>query len=373
MAELPPALFVFLLLIMFPVLDLIAVGTGMATAILLTNEAADRAASQPDYGSALAAMVQQSNQGLNTGFAQFAKLKPAEGYLSSGTDLYVEATNFRSGGKTTTFGPNQPLPPPVDTSSNVYEYNVKSAYYAGPLISLHFVPIIGDVPGLGQPARLTFASARAVEHPDGLDGVAGNGSSGSVAGGSSGGTSGGTVAKFDRTIISDKVGISAGLDQSGWNYPDMYKRISQAGETVVSEAVFIVPANTTTWVPANLGAQPGQHLWLDSKAVGQWDAGGSPPMTMTDASGGMGGLPLPFSTIGPGLLSVANMQALVAYAGNNPPAYAATSYDLTGTFLVGDNLLNYPLTQSGPLVFGINDGAPSDNLGAQMVKVIITN
>lgn len=360
LAELPPVLFFLMFLVLLPILDLLSVGTGMATVVLSTNQAASRAASQPTYSSALSAMADEGMRNVNSVFGQFAKLQPVSGFASSGDNLFVVATNFRQGGSTT-FGPNTAVPPPVDTASNIYEYSVTSTYNAGPLVNLHFLPYIGDVPGIGKPMCLTFTATRAVEHTDGLDDGA-VASSGSSGGGGGGG--GGAVSKFNRTLVNSYGGAQSGQDSSGWYWPYIYKNIEAAGQTVVMSTVIIVPA-TSTWVPSSVNAQPNQTLWIDTKALGLWDAGGTFPLT--DAAGtGLTGWYEQTGGVDPGY----NMNELMGL--QYPTVPTTDSYFPGHEFGVGDALLNYPLNQSGQLSFMINDGALSDNTGQQMVKIIVT-
>ena len=151
-AELPPALFVFFILVVFPTINLFGLAAGMVSLMLVTQETASRAANQPTYAKALTAMSQQASLLLNSGFAHFANIRPIGGYQGTGNDLYVVATSYS--GSVKTFGPDTPLPPPVDSATNVYEYSVHSKYAVGPIISFAGVPLLAGVPAMGQPALL---------------------------------------------------------------------------------------------------------------------------------------------------------------------------------------------------------------------------
>ena len=350
--EFAPVLFILFSLILMPIIDLIALGTGTATLVLLTHKSATQAANSADYDTALEKMVQETNSDLKSGFAQFALIKPVKGYQNCGTDLWVKATNYRSG-TTVNFGPNTPVPPPVDLSNNIYEYTARATCEVGPLVNMGLIPFLAGVPGLGRPATITFDATRSVEHPNGLD----NGQT--LA--SLNKDSGGNVPKFDRSPTGTP---AIGLNNSGWNYPNIYDAIAQAGQKVLAENVLIVKG-TDDWVNTGLNVSPGQIVWVDSRADGAWS--NNPGPTTFDANGEANGMAAwkVFSGAYPG--------ALIGCIGLPPATTAATgALSSSQLFGVGKTLTSHPVTGSGAISLMINDNYRPNNQGLQVVRIIIT-
>lgn len=347
------ALFVFFLIFFFPLLNLMGVAVSYGMICLLTHQIASRASTQATYASALNAMVDESSKLMSTGFANFLKIQRSGGYLNSSCDLYVVATKIGSGGSTT-YGPDVPVTGTIDTTNNIYEYLVKSNFTVKPLIPMSGVPFIQNVPGLGQPLQVCFTADRAAEYAQGLA--------------KSGGAIGGTVTPISLDNIAGPpptVGLIAPSGGSGWKLPTILQMIANSGQTIVAEAIITVPANSVGWVPSGLTIAAGQSAWMDSHADGYWSR---LPGDLTDANG-------------KGPCTSGNCEywvdpnygagALIAYVGSNPPN-PTTPSTAPGLFLVGENLSEYPLPGSGPLVFIINDYPRSDDTGAQVVQVFIT-
>lgn len=167
-AEFPLTLYILFFVVVFPCINLVGLATGLTTICLLAHESASRAANQRKYSDALNGMEQTTLTFLTQGFAKFAGLKPVGGYVGAGTDLFVDAINFRNN-KRTTFGPNTAVTPPVDVSNTVYECRVVASYEVGPVINLSFLPLLGMVPGIGKPVPFNFSASRAAEYPMGLE------------------------------------------------------------------------------------------------------------------------------------------------------------------------------------------------------------
>lgn len=178
LAEFAPALFVFTMMGLFPMIDLIGYGCGVATAQFITRTCTARAANSSNYDEALIAAQQEVTALLQTGLAKFANIKSAGGYNNSGMHLFVRATDINTQ-SVQTFGPDTAVPPPIDTANNIYEYSVTTEFSLRPMVDLSFVPFIGQVPVLGQPSILHFTDHRAAEYPEGLSGFSGAASSGS--------------------------------------------------------------------------------------------------------------------------------------------------------------------------------------------------
>jgi hypothetical protein len=182
LAEFGPVLFVFLFFALFPMIDLMAVASGAATIALTARQAASAAASSADYATAINGMFREASGVSNSGLGKLVNLQPVGGYNNCGVDLWVVRTNIFN--KQVMYcGPNSACPGPIDESSFVYEYQTFCQFKVGPLCNLGSVPFIGSVPGLGQPANITYLASAAVEHPNGI-------SSGGAGGGGGGGGGG---------------------------------------------------------------------------------------------------------------------------------------------------------------------------------------
>jgi hypothetical protein len=150
--------------------------------------------------------------------------------------------------------------------------------------------------------------------------------------------------------------------------------IKNAGQTVLSVNVLNVPSNlgpashTGGWVSTGVVVSPGQTVWLDTQATGQW---GNTACNYTwDANGTPGASNNPCSID----LDLTN-QMLIGYVGNAPVLpYGFSSGGISGDphFIPsGNTLLNFPLLYTGPISLACNDDQLSDT-GVQTVRVIIT-
>ena len=169
MAEFAPALLVFLLIILFPLINLIMFAAGTGTAYLLAKQAASRASTQSTFTEAVAVVQQESTYFVNSGFGKFAKLAPIGGVGGSGINLSVVATPYGGASSATEYTANTPIPVAADPNSNTYEYKVRANFNVGPFMDLSSIPWIGTVPGLGPPAPMNFTATGSAEFPEGLN------------------------------------------------------------------------------------------------------------------------------------------------------------------------------------------------------------
>jgi len=332
-------LYVLFLIVLLPLLNLATLFLAAAIQFLATNDFAAKAATQPDYASALNSMASEAFQFQSNTLAQFVRMVPAGGYTGCGNDLYVLATNIGSGGVISS-PPDQPLAQSINTTTALYELQVKSVYSVEPLVSLAALPLLGNVPGLGQAVTLTFSASRPVEHPGGLQ------ASASSSGGSAG------VTPFSR--VASSPGTTPPPTSVTWRTPNIFQQILNAGETVVAVNVFLVQGNNPNWTPAGVTIATGQKIWVDTQAVGVWNAY---PVSGpdVDANGDIPIVIVPADTV-PALTS----NCLAGQVGTS------------GTpFLVGDFLYNYQLSGTGAFSMIMNDNYYGDNTGAQMVRVIV--
>lgn len=348
-AELPLVLFILFVLLALPLIDLLCIVMAFGAESLMTHECATAAASQRDFDKVLTAVNEVASTFKQSGLASFSKMVPVAGYKSSGVDLFIEASNFRTVGTTEKFAANTPVPPPIDQNNWVYECTAQSKFQVGPAISMSGIPFLADIPGLGKPVVLTTTASRAAEHPDGL---CGNGNK--IAS-----TSG--LPSFNHNPTSSLTGPAAGPDGSGWNYPGIYDAIKAKGQTVVSQDVIQVYANDGNWLQTSVGVLPGQFVWLDTRAAGQWTVLGNGTY-ITDANGYSGNNSSWLHPNQPSLVPSANWASLCGQVGNNQP------------FMVGNTLTNYAVNQTGNLKLIVNDtpGSYGDNVGLQTVRIIIT-
>ena len=96
MAEFAPALFVFLILIFFPFINLFGYLCGVATALLIANQCATAAAVSQTYQDATTASADTAVQLTNSCLGQFARLQAVGGYNGTGVNVYVAVTNINS-------------------------------------------------------------------------------------------------------------------------------------------------------------------------------------------------------------------------------------------------------------------------------------
>jgi hypothetical protein len=340
--------YILFLVMLIPLLNLFTLLLSAAIQYLATNDFASKSSTQPDYTSALNSMVNEAHHFQSLGLAKLTKLAPAGGYGGCGDDLYILSTDINSGAVTSS-KPDQPLNLTIDTKKSIYELSVRSFYSVSPLISLTGVPLLNQVPGLGQPVTLTFIANRPVEHPGGLQGVTANSGSGS-----------GAVKPFPRVTAGLANNLTA--IQGAWRNPNIFTQIQNAGETVLGVNVVLVNASNPNWTQSGLSITPGDQIWIDTQSVGQWNSPGYPTW---DANGMPGNSGCP----GTPCLS-APFGSLVGDVGAAGPIQA----NQAGSFFLGNNQYNYPPPGTGTFSMAFNDWSYSTaSTGSQLVRVIVVN
>lgn len=333
---------------LFPMLDLALLSTGAAIVYLTNQQTSVRASGQPRYNDALNSVFLQGSELNASALATFARVKPVGGYKNCGTDLYIQVSNYLSGTRSA-IGPNTPMPPPVDTTSNIYEYMAESTYEVGPFISLKSVPFIGNIPGLGLPATIKFANHRVVEHPEGLVGLV---KKPSLQGGQ-------TKVNLSSVTGLDVPGQLTDGSGSGWNFPGIYQMIADAGQTVVAEDVITVQADNPNWTLTNLNIVPGEKLWIDYRADGLW----------TYRTKGSGTSPMFNANGDPNLVTNGfNTGSMLGHLGSGAP------------FFLGNRQWNFIPPGTGQLGLAMNDSSgptipPTSgyigNQGVMTVRLIV--
>lgn len=169
-ADFAVCLLIFLLATAFPMLDLLGLAAGFATAAFAATQSAHKASLATTYPEAISEALDAAYGIAGGCFGKFAALVPNGGLSNSGVDLYVYVTDIDSG-IVKVFGPNSAVTDKIDPSANIYEYCARVNYHCGPMINMSSVPFVKDVPGLGQPFELTYSAFRATEYSDGLNGT----------------------------------------------------------------------------------------------------------------------------------------------------------------------------------------------------------
>lgn len=330
--------FTVLVLVIFPLIDLMGLLCGGATVQFLAYRACCAASVEQRFQDSLSSMENQSNAICTSGLGSFSRLRPVDGYNNAGSDLFLMVTNIYTS-QANIAPANSPAAGPIDTTSNLYECAVVSTCEVGPVISLSGVPFICNVPGLGKPAVITGRWVRAWEHPS------------AAASAGTGAFSGGTSSiKLSSVSGLGTPGTLTNLTGSGWNYPNIYALIAAAGQVPVTEQVLELIAKED-WRSTDVTLQPGDKLWVDVTAIGSWSTG--PGNGNVDADG--------LATLGQDPYGN-NYGAMVGKIGVN------------GTpFTVGKKMWNMLPAGSGQLYLICNDapGANFDNRGGLEVRLIV--
>ena len=166
-AEFAPVLFIFFLVILFPLINLIGFATSSATVLMITRQAASIAGSSTTWQDALAGMDTETQKWKNSGFGKFANITPLGGYNGCGADMYIATTSLSSGG-TTYSTKNSGLGAAADTQNNIFEYQIRTRFTINPWLNMSGMPFIGSVPIVGKPASCAYTANSNVEHPEGL-------------------------------------------------------------------------------------------------------------------------------------------------------------------------------------------------------------
>lgn len=167
-AEFAPALIIFLLVLLFPLINLIGLGMGYAVVYLTAKQCASSAGSSQTFNDALSSSETTARTIAANGFGQFAKVQPVGGFNGSGMDLYTVNTDLNTL-VSNVQGPNTPYVGIVDADRNTYEYQTVVTYDVGPFLNLSSLPFVGGVPGVGSPARLSATAQSHVENLIGLN------------------------------------------------------------------------------------------------------------------------------------------------------------------------------------------------------------
>lgn len=273
MSELPIVMFIFFLIILFPLINLVAVAMASCTVYFGTLQALNRASRQPDYPTSLNAFQTAASEFNASGLATFLRISPNGGYMACGQDLQIVETPV-NGGASTEYTPNTAMPGKPDTTANMYEYKGSSVYQVAPFINLGFVPFIASVPAIGAPFPMCFQSFAPTEHTEGLT-VA-------VTPVLSGGTTG---INLNVPTGLDPASQYAGGGGTTWSNPGIFDNIENSGQQVLDQTVVSVAADNRRWTHTAVQVNSGDTVIIDYKADGTWKVGPDGSLVSINAAG----------------------------------------------------------------------------------------
>ncbi|MBC8000358.1 MAG: hypothetical protein IAF58_20545 [Leptolyngbya sp.] len=174
-AEFAPVLFIFFMMVLFPLINLIGYGTAVATVFFIGTNCAQAAETATSYPDALSSMHATALKLMNSGFGKFARLSPGGGggYNNCGADLYVIDIDYSTNTRVVSAANMQPAF--TYEPNHIYEFQVVCNYQINPFLNLAGVPGIGSVPIVGKPCNTSFSSCRNAEHPEGVMAAGGTG------------------------------------------------------------------------------------------------------------------------------------------------------------------------------------------------------
>lgn len=174
-AELGPALFLILLIMVLPLACLASLGIRYTLLFYAVRQAAREAAKSTQFQTNQSALQISAINRARQIMALFANSSGGNGLTVNPGDVhcYVDIINIASGA-TTSPGPDTRIPPatPISTAANVYNVRVQVDGTVRPLFEAS-----GDgagwfgvgVPGLSRPFPVRMVSAAMAERPDGLN------------------------------------------------------------------------------------------------------------------------------------------------------------------------------------------------------------
>lgn len=162
-AEAPIALWLLLVVFMFPFVDLAAATIRYTFIVMASRDAAHAASRAKSYlsdtsGSELSAVNLARNQAIATasGFSEITVNSVTTRILI--TDLGSKLVTSQTA----------PLATPADTSNNLYQIETVVSGQINPLLTFD-AGILPDIPGLSAPIPVSVASREICENPQGLN------------------------------------------------------------------------------------------------------------------------------------------------------------------------------------------------------------
>jgi hypothetical protein len=179
-AEFGPVLWLFLILIVIPFLDLISFATAVGTVMMMADFGAKQAS-----GAMKGTDAYNSAQAMNSQLGAFLAFSKCS--ASPGITVQVQITKIGSATPTQSYAlsaaanvnaytPYSATPYPTDsenptnaTTTYTYQYLVTATYQVMPLFNFGGIPWLKTVPALGSPVTVTYTGTSNVEHPEGLN------------------------------------------------------------------------------------------------------------------------------------------------------------------------------------------------------------
>lgn len=173
-AEFGPVLFIIIILILFPLADLVTYLCGVSTVQLAVTEGSRAAATADTPNDALIAMEKAVKNVASSGMGSFTKLQGEGGYNGCGCKLNLHITSALNGKSQTLEIPSQfPLPEELrpgtktNKSDQIYQYLVSGEFTVSPLVDMSGIPGL-KIPML-SPTRVSYTAEHAVENLQGLN------------------------------------------------------------------------------------------------------------------------------------------------------------------------------------------------------------
>jgi hypothetical protein len=169
LAEFGPALIIFFLVILFPLIDLVGLATGYVTCYLATRQAASAAGVSASFDRAQKSSISSLRKIYRAGFGKFARIVPTGGVANSGSHIWIVRTDINSisSGSSEYLGPDEPMSETPDLMRYIYEYRVTTRQNVGPLVPIP-IGLLADIPGLSSPFPVSITCCAQAEHPEGV-------------------------------------------------------------------------------------------------------------------------------------------------------------------------------------------------------------
>lgn len=161
-------MWVFFILIFFPLLNLTSFLTGVVTVMLTAN-----------FGARNAGAAQSMTEAVNAVNSTVTQLQPFQSFSRMTPNMTPNGVTLAAIVTQTSSGTVQSYSPPavsgrVDVSDNaqnaaVYQYQVRASYNVAPLMNFSGLPLLGGIPILGTAVPVEFTATASVEHPEGLN------------------------------------------------------------------------------------------------------------------------------------------------------------------------------------------------------------
>ncbi|MFN8656083.1 MAG: hypothetical protein U0105_07070 [Candidatus Obscuribacterales bacterium] len=161
-------MWLFFIMIFFPLLNLASFLTGVVTVMLTAN-----------FGARNAGAAQSMTEAQNAVNATVTQLQPFQSFSRMTPNTTPNGAALSAVVTQTGSGSVQSYPPPavsgrIDVSDNaqnaaVYQYQVRATYDVAPLMNFSGLPLLGGVPILGTAVPVEFTATASVEHPEGLN------------------------------------------------------------------------------------------------------------------------------------------------------------------------------------------------------------